>query len=249
MSVTEQKQPWIVRKYMCGKGFFEGFLTRLDHVFQACKWTKTAFAPFIWFEAVFFEHDTFRWKKQNAFIHQSYDDEIGAIERFDLQVIQRKRLLYQVPIDDFLGEYNSSLMHRQAEQMKQWRTSLGGSGKAMGKDLGGNQQRVAWEKEERIMTQKLWEWCFGFRKKECSGVGRIFMPKKKKGIPVSWDTLGVKMMYANAYYRLAVWLTASMSAAFCLPEQFRFRRWLLTASACAVDVRANSSRCPSGVAG
>ena len=39
------------------------------------------------------------------------DYEIGTIERFDLQVIQRMSLLYQVPMDDLLDKYNTFLMY------------------------------------------------------------------------------------------------------------------------------------------
>ena len=162
---------------------------------------KTAFAPLICNLVRFFEHDTLRWKKQNAFTHQPYhvlqsipdkirwlrlqrgltqqeaadllgvgrstyiDYEIGTIERFDLQVIRRMSLLYQVPIDDLLDKYNTFLMNGQGEQMKQWRMNLGYSCKEMGKYLGvAASNIVAWEKEEKIMTRKLWERCFGFRK-------------------------------------------------------------------------------------
>ena len=74
-------------------------------------------------------------------------------------------LLYQVPMDDLLDKYNTFLMNGQGEQMKQWRMNLGYSCKAMGKYLGvATSNIVAWEKEEKIMTRKLWERCFGFRK-------------------------------------------------------------------------------------
>ena len=93
------------------------------------------------------------------------DYEIGTIERFDLQVIQRMSLLYQVPMDDLMDKYNTFLMNGQGEQMRRWRMSLGYSYKAMGKYLGvATSNIVAWEKEEKIMTRKLWERCFGFRK-------------------------------------------------------------------------------------
>lgn len=93
------------------------------------------------------------------------DYEIGTIERFDLQVIRRMSLLYQVPMDDLMDKYNTFLMNGQVEQMRRWRMSLGYSYKAMGKYLGvATSNIVAWEKEEKIMTRKLWERCFGFRK-------------------------------------------------------------------------------------
>ena len=93
------------------------------------------------------------------------DYEIGTIERFDLHVIHRMSEFYQVPMDDLLDKYNAFLMTGQGEQMKRWRMNLGYSCKAMGKYLGvATSNIIAWEKEEKIMTKKLWQRCFGFRK-------------------------------------------------------------------------------------
>ena len=201
MSVTEWEQKWTARKNHVWKGFLR--VSPLIWIMSSrrANGQKTAFAPLILFEVGFFEHDTLRWKKQNAFTHQPYhvlqsipdrirwlrlqrgltqqeaatllsvgrstyiDYEIGTIERFDLQVIQRMSLLYQVPMDDLMDKYNTFLMNGQGEQMRQWRMNLGYSCKAMGKYLGvATSNIVAWEKEEKIMTRKLWERCFGFRK-------------------------------------------------------------------------------------
>ena len=93
------------------------------------------------------------------------DYEIGTIERFDLPVIRRMSLLYQIPMDDLLDKHNTFLMNGQGERMKRWRMNLGYSCKAMGKYLGGATSNVAaWEKEEKILPRKLWERCFEFRK-------------------------------------------------------------------------------------
>ncbi|MBQ4265819.1 MAG: helix-turn-helix transcriptional regulator [Clostridia bacterium] len=201
MSVTEWEQKWTTRKTYVWKGFLKASPIIWVMFRHRAIGQKMAFVPLIRIEVGFFEHDTLRWKKQNAFTHQPYhvlqsipdrirwlrlqrgltqqeaadllgvgrstyiDYEIGTIERFDLQVIRRMSLLYQVPMDDLLDKYNIFLMNGQGEQMKRWRMNLGYSCKAMGKYLGvATSNIVAWEKEEKIMTRKLWERCFGFRK-------------------------------------------------------------------------------------
>ena len=81
-------------------------------------------------------------------------------------------------------------------------------------------------------------------------IGEVFLRKEKRASRFSGLPLVKKnSVCASAHYCRTVLIIASMSAAFCLPEQFRFLRWLLTASACAMAVRAISSRCPSAVVG
>ena len=93
------------------------------------------------------------------------DYETGVIDRFDPVVIRRIAELYEVPVTDLLDSYNTFLMNGQGEQLRQWRTSLGKSPKEMAEYLGvAVSNIVTWEREEKIMTKKLYERCFGFKK-------------------------------------------------------------------------------------
>ena len=93
------------------------------------------------------------------------DYETGIIERFDPVVIRKIAELYEVPVTDLLDSYNIFLMNGQGEQLRQWRTSLGKSPKEMAEYLGvAVSNIVTWEREEKIMTKKLYERCFGFKR-------------------------------------------------------------------------------------
>lgn len=93
------------------------------------------------------------------------DYETGTIERFDPAVIKRIAELYEVPITDLLDHYNAFLMRGQGEQIRQWRTSLGKNYKEMGEYLGvATSNVISWEREEKIMTKKPYERCFGFNR-------------------------------------------------------------------------------------
>ena len=93
------------------------------------------------------------------------DYETGTIERFDPAVIKRIAELYEVPVTDLLDHYNAFLMSGQGEQVQQWRTSLGKNYKEMGEYLGvATSNVISWEREEKIMTKKLYERCFGFNR-------------------------------------------------------------------------------------
>jgi len=59
------KKPYVERN-------FKGFAVHLDHVFKTCKWTKKQRLRRSFCSGWVFEHDTLRWKKQNAFTHQPY---------------------------------------------------------------------------------------------------------------------------------------------------------------------------------
>ena len=70
-----------------------------------------------------------------------------------------------MPVTDLLDSYNSFLMNGQGEQLRQWRTSLNKSPREMAEYLGvAVSNIVTWEREEKIMTKKLYEHCFGFKK-------------------------------------------------------------------------------------
>ena len=93
------------------------------------------------------------------------DYETGTIERFDPAVIKRIAELYEVPVTDLLDHYNAFLMSGQGEQVRQWRTSLGKNYKEMGEYLGvATSNVISWEREEKIITKKLYERCFGFNR-------------------------------------------------------------------------------------
>ena len=93
------------------------------------------------------------------------DYETGVIERFDLCVIRKIAELYEVPVNDLLDSYNAFLLNGQGKELKQWRTSLSKSPKEMAEYLGvAVSNIVTWEREEKIMTKKLYERCFGFKK-------------------------------------------------------------------------------------
>lgn len=93
------------------------------------------------------------------------DYETGTIERFDPAVIRRIAELYEVPVTDLLDRYNAFLMSGQGEQIQQWRISLGMNYKEMGEYLGvATSNVISWEREEKIMTKKLYERCFGFNR-------------------------------------------------------------------------------------
>ena len=93
------------------------------------------------------------------------DYETGVIERFDLGVIRKIAELYEVPVNDLLDSYNAFLMNGQGKQLRQWRTSLSKNPREMAEYLGvAVSNIVTWEREEKIMTKKLYERCFGFKK-------------------------------------------------------------------------------------
>ncbi|MBQ7886997.1 MAG: helix-turn-helix transcriptional regulator [Clostridia bacterium] len=93
------------------------------------------------------------------------DYEAGTIERFDPAVIKRIAELYEVPVTDLLDHYNAFLISGQGEQVRQWRISLGKNYKEMGEYLGvATSNVISWEQEEKIMTKKLYERCFGFNR-------------------------------------------------------------------------------------
>lgn len=165
MSVTEREQKWTTRKTYVWKGFLQAspiiwVMSRHRAIGQ-----KLAFVPLIRIEVGFFKHDTLRLKKQNAFTHQPYHVLQSIPDR--IRWLRIRRGLTQQEAADLLDKYNTFLMNGQGEQMKQWRMNLGCSCKATGKYLGvATSNIVAWKKEEKIMTRKLWERCFGFRKKK-----------------------------------------------------------------------------------
>jgi len=93
------------------------------------------------------------------------DYETGTIERFDPAVIKRIAELYEVPVTDLLDHYNAFLMSGQGEQVRRWRISLGKNYKEMGEYLGvATSNVISWEREEKIITKKLYERCFGFNR-------------------------------------------------------------------------------------
>ena len=93
------------------------------------------------------------------------DYETGVIDRFDPVVIRKIAELYEVPVTDLLDSYNAFLVNGQGEQLRQWRTSLGKNPKEMAEYLGvAVSNIVTWEREEKIMTKKLYERCFGFKR-------------------------------------------------------------------------------------
>lgn len=93
------------------------------------------------------------------------DYETGVIDRFDPVVIRKIAELYEVPVTDLLDSYNAFLMNGQGEQLRQWRTSLGKNPKEMAEYLGvAVSNIVTWEREEKTMTKKLYERCFGFKR-------------------------------------------------------------------------------------
>ena len=93
------------------------------------------------------------------------DYETGTIERFDPAVITRIAELYEVPVTDLLDHYNAFLMSGQGEQVRQWRIGLGKNYKEMGEYLGvATSNVISWEREEKIITKKLYERCFGFNR-------------------------------------------------------------------------------------
>ena len=84
--------------------------------------------------------------------------ETGAIDQYPLDVLDKLSKLYNVPITDFLDEYNLFLYCGQGAQLRAYRDELGMTQKDFAAHMGVYLSNITlWEKERKVISKTLWK--------------------------------------------------------------------------------------------
>jgi len=84
--------------------------------------------------------------------------ETGAVAQYPLDVVDKLSKLYDVPITDFLDDYNLFLYRGQGQQLRAFRDKLGLSRKEYAEQIGIALSTLAlWENECKVMSKTLWK--------------------------------------------------------------------------------------------
>ena len=86
------------------------------------------------------------------------DYEVGYVDYYPKEIVDKLAALYQVPVDDLLDDYNRFLYKGQGKVLQEYRESLGLKKKQFARliNLDPGTLRI-WERDEKIMFKKSWE--------------------------------------------------------------------------------------------
>ena len=86
------------------------------------------------------------------------DFEVGYVDHYPKEIVDKLAALYGVPADDFLDDYNRFLYKGQGKVLQEYRESLGLKKKQFARliNLDPGTLRI-WERDEKIMFKKSWE--------------------------------------------------------------------------------------------
>lgn len=86
------------------------------------------------------------------------DIECGTTQYIPLAMVQRLSEFYDVPMTDFLDEFNQFLFDRQGKRIRVYRESVGLGKKAFARKLGFPIRCLQeWENNRKPISQKSWE--------------------------------------------------------------------------------------------
>ena len=89
---------------------------------------------------------------------QYIDYETGRVDGYDVEMLERLAKLFQVPVTDFLDEYNLFLYRGQGKLIREYRLSLGMKKREFCKMLGFSESSIrTWEKDEKRINKNSWE--------------------------------------------------------------------------------------------
>ena len=86
------------------------------------------------------------------------DFEVGYVDHYPKEIVDKLAALYGVPVDDLLDDYNRFLYKGQGKVLQEYRESLGLKKKQFARliNLDPGTLRI-WERDEKIMFKKSWE--------------------------------------------------------------------------------------------
>ena len=86
------------------------------------------------------------------------DIECGTTQHIPLEMVQRLAEFYDVPVIDFLDEFNRFLYDGQGKRIRVYRESLGLGKKAFARKLGIPIRCLQeWENDRKVISKKSWE--------------------------------------------------------------------------------------------
>ena len=86
------------------------------------------------------------------------DFEVGYVDHYPKEIVDKLAALYQVPVDDLLDDYNRFLYKGQGKMIREYRERLGLRKKQLAHLLGAEPNSVRhWESEKKRITKASWE--------------------------------------------------------------------------------------------
>ena len=86
------------------------------------------------------------------------DFEVGYVDYYPKEIVDKLAALYQVPVDDLLDDYNRFLYQGQGKLIREYRESLGLQKKPFARLIGVDPNLLrAWEADQKRMNINSWE--------------------------------------------------------------------------------------------
>ena len=86
------------------------------------------------------------------------DFEVGYVDHYPKEIVDKLAALYGVPADDFLDDYNRFLYKGQGKVLQEYRESFGLKRKQFARIINLDPGTLLiWERDEKIMFKKSWE--------------------------------------------------------------------------------------------
>ena len=86
------------------------------------------------------------------------DFEVGYVDHYPKEIVDKLAELYQIPVDDLLDDYNRFLYKGQGKLIREYRESLGLKKKPFARLMGIEPNSLrAWESDQKRMFKDSWE--------------------------------------------------------------------------------------------
>lgn len=86
------------------------------------------------------------------------DFEVGYVDHYPKEIVDKLAALYQVPVDDLLDDYNRFLYQGQGKLIREYRESLGLQKKPFARLIGVDSNLLrTWEADQKRMNINFWE--------------------------------------------------------------------------------------------
>ena len=86
------------------------------------------------------------------------DFEVGYVDYYPKEIVDKLAALYKIPVDDLLDDYNRFLYKGQGKMMREYRESLGLQKKPFARLIGVDPNLLrAWEADQKRMNINFWE--------------------------------------------------------------------------------------------
>ena len=86
------------------------------------------------------------------------DIECGVTQHMPIEMVKRLAKFYDVPVTDFLDEFNKFLYDGQANRIRAYRESLGMGKKPFARAMGISIRSLqGWENGRKVISRKCWE--------------------------------------------------------------------------------------------